>query len=60
MDQITLVMDSLGGYSKNLSENISKVFKDAKTIDKIIQKMQKSVLNGSVHVSRCFKLETQL
>lgn len=60
VDQITLVMDSLGGYSKNLRENIGKIFKDSKMVDKIIRKMQKSVLNGSVHTSRCFKLETQL
>lgn len=60
VDQVTLVMDSLGGYSKNLCENVGKLFKDTKSVKRIINKMQKSVLNGSVHVSRCFKLETQL
>ena len=60
VDQITLVMDSLGGYSKNLCDNIGKVFQDAKIIQRIIHKMQKSVLSGSVHISRCFKLETQV
>ena len=60
VDQITLVMDSLGGYSQNLRDNIGKVFNDVKTIDRITRKMQKSVLNNSVHISRCFKLETQL
>ena len=60
VDQITLVMDSLGGYSKNLCDNISKVFQDAKTIKRIIHKMQKAVLSGSVNISRCFKLQTQV
>ena len=60
VDQITLVMDSLGGFSKNLGENIGKIFQDAKTVRKVIHKMQKSVLSGSVNISRCFKLETQV
>ena len=60
VDQITLVMDSLGGYSKNLCDNIGKVCQDAKTIKRIIHKMQKATLSGSVHISRCFKLETQV
>ena len=60
VDQITLVMDSLGGYSQNLRDNIGKTFNEGKTVDRITRKMQKSVLNNSVHISRCFKLETQL
>ena len=60
VDQITLVMDSLGGFSKNLCENIGKIFDDSRVVDRIIRKMQKSVLSNSVHISRCFKLETQL
>ena len=60
VDQITLVMDSLGGYSKNLSDNIGKVFKEVKTIKRIIHKMQKAVLTESVSISRCFKLKTQV
>ena len=60
VDQITLVMDSLGGYSKNLRENIGKIFENSKVVDRVVRKMQKCVLSGSVHISRCFKLETQL
>ena len=60
VDQITLVMDSLGGYSQDLRDNIGKVFVDDKMVDRIIRKMQKSVLSNSIHISRCFKLETQL
>ena len=60
VEQITLVMDSLGGYSKCLKENISKVFKDTRMVSKIIHKMQKAVLSESVNISRCFKLSTQV
>ena len=60
VEQITLVMDSLGGYSKCLKDNIGKVFKDAKVVSKIIYKMQKAVLSESVRISRCFKLSTQV
>ena len=58
VDQITLVMDSLGGHSKNLQENIGKVFNDRKTVNRIIRKMQKAVLSESTRIARCFKLET--
>ena len=57
VDQITLVMDSLGGYSQDLPDNIRKLLGERKVVDRVIRKMQKSVLNNSVYVSRCFKLE---
>ena len=57
IDQITLVMDSLGGYSNDILDNIGKIFGERKVVERVIRKMQKSVLNNSVHVSRCFKLE---
>ena len=60
VEQITLVMDSLGGYSKCLKDNIGKVFKKQGTISKIIHKMQKAVLSESVRISRCFKLSTRV
>ena len=60
VEQIILVMDSLGGYSKCLKHNIGKEFKDARVISKIIHKMQKAVLSQSVIISRCFKLSTQV
>ena len=56
VDQITLVIDSLGGYSANLSKNISKFFKDNRKVKSIILRMQKTVLSGSVHIARRFKL----
>ena len=59
IDQITIVIDSLGGYSKSLQENISKVVSESKVVDRIITKMQKAVLCESSRISRCFKLGTQ-
>ena len=60
IDQITLVMDSLGGYSKTLKENISKVISSKKTMNKVLQQMQKAALSESVNISRRFKLSTQI
>ena len=57
VDQITLVIDSLGGYSANLAENISKVIKDKRLVNSIILRMQKTVLSGSVTIARRFKLQ---
>ena len=59
IDQITIVIDSLGGYSKSLQENISKVVSEPKVVERIITKMQKAVLCESSRISRCFKLGTQ-
>jgi len=56
VDQITLVIDSLGGYSANLAKNISVVFKDKRKVQSIILRMQKTVLAESVHIARRFKL----
>ena len=56
VDQITLVIDSLGGYSANLADNISKIFKDKRKSKSIILRMQKTVLSESVHIARRFKL----
>ena len=56
VDQITLVMDSLGGYSANLAENIMKIFKDKRKVQSIILRMQKAVLSESVYIARRFKL----
>ena len=56
VDQITLVIDSLGGYSKHLITNISKVFKDRRKVNSIILRMQKTVIAESVHIARRFKL----
>ena len=59
VDQITIVIDSLGGFSKSLQENIGKVVEEKKSVDRIVKKMQKAVLCESSRIARCFKLGTQ-
>lgn len=58
VDQVTIVMDSLGGFSKSLRTNIGKVVSDRKIVDRTIKKMQKAVLCESSRIARCFKLST--
>ena len=58
VDQITLVMDVFGGYSKNLITNVRKVFDQEKTT-RIIQNMQRAVISNEAHLTRVFKVRTK-
>ena len=58
IDQVTLVIDVFGGYSKNLIDNISKVIKSKVDVKGIIRNMQKTVIKSEAHLSRVFKLKT--
>ena len=58
IDQITLVMDVLGGFSKHLGDNIAKVFENRNDVRNIIRDMQKSVICSAAHLVRVFKLRT--
>ena len=58
IDQITLVMDVLGGHSKTLVENIEKIFNDKSEVRYIIRDMHKCVISSAAHLVRCFKLRT--
>ena len=58
IDQITLVMDVLGGFSKHLGDNIAKVFENRSDVRNIIRDMQKSVICNAAHLVRVFKLRT--
>ena len=58
VDQITLVMDVFGGYSKNLPTNIGKVF-DKDVSSRIVKNMQKAVISNEAHLSRVFKIRTR-
>ena len=58
VDQITLVMDVFGGYGRDLSDNISKIFKKKNDIRSIIKNMQKSVISSSANLSRTFKIRS--
>ena len=57
VDQITLVMDVSGGYSKNLITNIEKVLSREET-KCVVQNMQKSVIASEAHLCRVFKMRT--
>ena len=58
VDQITIVMDVFGGYSKNLVENIGKVFTEREDIRSIIKNMRKSIISSTVNLSRTFKIRS--
>ena len=58
IEQITLVMDSLGGHSKNLVDNVKILIRDRSKVNGIIKKMQKAMLSQSAHISKRFKIET--
>ena len=55
IDQITLIIDVLGGYSKELEENIDKIIKDKDEKEQIIFKMQKSVTSYLSYFAKKFK-----
>ena len=57
VDQVTLVMDVFGGYSKNLRENIEKVLGKG-DVERVITNMQKSVISSDAHLCRVFKVRT--
>ena len=59
IDQITLVMDVFGGYSRNLRENIKKIFIVKSEVDQIIRSMQKSIISSEAHLTRVFKMRTK-
>ena len=58
IDQITLVIDVLGGYSQHLYDNTAKVINGKKEIQSIIRNMQKTVIKSEANLVRVFKLKT--
>ena len=58
VDQITLVIDVFGGYSKNLCENMEKVLSKEET-KCVVRNMQKSVIASEAHLCRVFKVRTK-
>ena len=58
IDQITIVMDVFGGYSKNLVDNIGKVFTEKEDCRSIIKNMRKSIISSAVNISRTFKIRS--
>ena len=60
VDQVTLVMDSFGGFSELLKINVEKLFSNKVTVMKILRDMQKSVFSSEAHMLRMFKMRTKL
>ena len=54
--QVTLVMDSFGGFYHNLRKNIEKVLSDKLLVQKIITNMQKSIISSAAHLARRCKI----
>ena len=54
--QVTLVMDSFGGFDQNLRKNIEKVLSDKLLVQKIITNMQKSIISSATHLARRCKI----
>ena len=57
--QVTLIIDSLGGYSKNLITSLKDLNFNSKTIEVILYGMQKIVLTEAVSIIRRFKIRTK-
>ena len=58
VDQITIVMDVFGGYSRNLVDNIKKFFSAREDIRSIIKNMRRSIISNAVNISRTFKIRS--
>ena len=56
VEQITLVMDSFGGWDETLSKNIEKIITDRYVVRSILTNMQKSVISNAAHLSRRCKI----
>ena len=59
VNQLTFIIDVLGGHSRHLRKNISKIVRDKARIKSIIYNMQKSVLSSAAHIAKKLKLNVQ-
>ena len=53
-DNDNIIMDVLGGCSKEVEQNIKELVGDK--CESIMRQMQKAVLSGSLHIATMFKL----
>ena len=60
VDQITMIIDVLGGYSKELESNINKIIKEQDEKEQIIYKMQKSVTSYLSYFAKKFKATAEI
>ena len=54
VNQYNIIMDVLGGCSKEVEKNIKELVGDK--CESIMSQMQKAILSSSLHIARMFKL----
>ena len=54
VNQYNIIMDVLGGCSKEVEKNIKELVGDK--CESIMRQMQKAILSSSLHIARMFKL----
>ena len=54
VNQYNIIMDVLGGCSKEVEQNIKELVGDK--CESIMRQMQKKILTSSLHIARMFKL----
>ena len=54
VNQYNIIMDVLGGCSKEVEQNIKELVGDK--CESIMRQMQKAILSSSLHIARMFKL----
>ena len=55
IEQYNIIMDMLGGYSKELYSNLKPLLAEKKAKE-LLQRMQKSVLSSCLNIARSFKI----
>ena len=58
VNQYNIIMDVLGGCSKEVEKNIKELVGDK--CESIMRQMQKAILSSSLHIARMFKLSAQI
>ena len=58
VDQVTFIVDCLGGFSKSLIDNLRKLSFDATECKHIVLGIQKIVMSEARSLINCFKMST--
>ena len=53
VEQFSIIMDVLGGYSAHLEENVKRLVE--KKSNQVLRNMQKSVISSTLNITRTFK-----
>ena len=58
VNQYNIIMNVLGGCSKEAEQNIKELVGDK--CESVMRQMQKAILSSSLHIARIFKLSGQI